>query len=254
MTSIFDAPEFTARLFFPRPGVSPVPDGAEDRFIAVSGARLHLRWHRRDRALPTLLLFHGNGETVSDYDDMADNYHEAGVNLAVVDYRGYGGSTGTPSLRSIIEDAGEVARMMAAECDRLVIMGRSLGSVCAAALYRQPPASVRGFVWESGFVDLAALIVRRGMNPPAAFSEAEQQLFDSAGKLRRGRHPLLVLHGAQDDLIAPSEAQGAFAAAGTSQKQLQLIPGRGHNDLSWAPQYWAALARFIGSLPGIMKG
>lgn len=248
MASIFDSPEFNGRLFFPRAQASPTPDEAEDRFIPVAGARLHLRWHRRDAAAPTVLLFHGNGETVADYDDLASSYFGVGANLAVVDYRGYGGSSGMPNLRNTITDAGVVAGVMAAEARRLVVMGRSLGSACAAAIYAAPPAGVIGFIWESGFVDLVALIERRGLTPPPAIPDADRVVFDPLPKLRAGQHPLLVLHGAEDSLISPLEARHAHAEAGTGQKTLQIVPGRGHNDVSFAAQYWEAMARFLTSL------
>ena len=101
--------------------------------------------------LPTLLLFHGNGEVVADYDDQAALFAAAGANLAVMDYPGYGNERGTPTLRAIITDALAVYERSAAQ----FVMGRSLGSACAAELYAR--VAPRGFILESGFVDLAAL-------------------------------------------------------------------------------------------------
>ena len=66
--SIFDRDEFNDRLFFPRPDATPPPAGAIDRMIGVDGARLHVRSYAAPAAAATLLLFHGNGEVVSDYD------------------------------------------------------------------------------------------------------------------------------------------------------------------------------------------
>ncbi len=251
--SLFDSAAFNERLFFPRGDVTPPPDGAEDDFIEVGGASLHVRYHgispgggeRR-----TLLLFHGNGEVVGDYDDAAGLFAAAGFGLAVVDYRGYGQSTGSPTLRSAIEDAhvilGAVHAVAAAP---LVVMGRSLGSSCAADLYGRDLPIVAGVVIESGLADLAGLVRRRGLEAPAAFSDEERALFDPLPKLARGTGPLLVMHGERDTMIAPSEAQTAFAAAGTTQKKLVIVPGRGHNDVSRARVYWDALAAFGASLP-----
>lgn len=250
MPSIFDSPEFNERLFFPRRDASPPPPDAQDRLLEVAGARLHLRWHRSLPQAPTVLLFHGNGEVVSDYDDSAELFAAAGANLAVVDYRGYGRSTGTPTLRGIIADAPLVAEAVAAEAPDLIIMGRSLGSACAAELYSRAPRPVRAFIWESGFVDLAALISRRGLSPLAGLSASDLAAFDACAKLRRGHQPLLVLHGEQDSLIVPEEARRAFAEAGTTQKTLVWIPGHGHNDLSLAPEYWRAIARRVGTQQG----
>jgi alpha-beta hydrolase superfamily lysophospholipase len=248
MDSLFDTPMFNARLFFPRGDESEPPARAEDLFVEVPGASLHLRWHRRLPAAPTVLLFHGNGEVVSDYDRSAVEFAAAGANLAVVDYRGYGASTGTPTLRSAIEDSAAVlAAIVAAGAAPLFVMGRSLGAACAAELYRIAGAEVAGFIWESGFVELGGLIRRRGMVPPASLSDDDVDVFGAEGKLRAGRHPLLVLHGAEDDMIDPGEAQLAFdaAGAGAGDKRLVLVSGRGHNDISASGDYWTALKDFI---------
>jgi fermentation-respiration switch protein FrsA (DUF1100 family) len=247
-SSLFDSHEFNERLFFCRADAGPAPFDADDALIPVEGATLHLRWHHRLADAPALLLFHGNGEVVSDYDELAPRFAACGVNLVVVDYRGYGRSSGTPTLRNAIADAPRVVAAVAARARRLLIMGRSLGSACAAELYQAPADAVIGFIWESGAVDLYDLVRRRGIAPPAQLPEADLETFDPRRKLRRGKRPLLVLHGEADDLIAAEEAELAFDAAGTAHKILRLIPGHGHNDLGYAPLYWEAMASFIGCL------
>ena len=83
------------------------------------------------------------------------------------------------------------------------------------------------------------------MRPPAAFSADELAVFDPGTKLRLGRLPLLLLHGAEDTLIAPSEAVAAHAAAASGEKELVLVSGHGHNDIGYAPSYWSALRAFL---------
>ena len=242
--TIFDRPDFNAALFYPRGDVSPAPRGARDVYVAVPGARLHVRAHAAGHALPALLLFHGNGEVVADYDDAAERFARAGVSLVVADYRGYGASTGTPSLRHLIEDA----RVVADAVQPAVVLGRSLGGAAAHELFARPVASMRAVVLESAFCDLGALIRRRGLAPPRAFTPDERAVFDPADKLRRGTLPLLVLHGARDELIVPDEARQAYAAAGSQHKSLALIADRGHNDVSLAAAYWSELASFIATI------
>lgn len=241
---MFDSEAFNGALFFPRADVTPPLAGAVD--LEVPGdAPLHLRWHGPE-GLPTLLLFHGNGEVVADYDDAAPMFAAAGARLAVVDYRGYGKSAGTPTLRTAIADAARtLATMLAAAGAPIIVMGRSLGSACAAELYGAMPDGVSAFVLESGFVDLAGLVRRRGMESPARFAPEDLATFDPAPKLARGTRPLLVLHGAGDVLIPAREAEAAFAAAGTRDKELVLIPDRGHNDVMASRLYWDALRGFL---------
>lgn len=246
MASPFDSPEFNQRLFFPRRSASAPPPGAQDRFVAVDGALLHLRWHRPLPTALTVLLFHGNGEVVDDYDTAARRFADCGANLAVVDYRGYGQSTGTPTLRDALRDAPAVVEdLRRAGATRLIVMGRSLGSASAAELYARPDDAIAGFIWESGFVDLGRLLQRRGLTLPARWAEADLADFDARRKLSRGDRPLLVLHGAEDTLIDPIEAQWAFDAAGTPKKNQVRVAQRGHNDLSFESAYWNALAGFV---------
>ena len=249
MSSIFDRDDFTAALFFPRRDASP-PRGASELFVDVAGARLHVRCHEAPAARCTLLLFHGNGEVVADYDASAARFAACGAALAVVDYRGYGLSTGAPTLRTLIDDARPVAAAVRAASARpLVVMGRSLGGAAAHELYARPVDGMIGVVLESTFVDLRGLIARRGLAIPGAFTADETAAFDPLTKLRAGRLPLLLLHGARDTLIPATEAATAFATAGSAAKQLVAIPDRGHNDLSFADGYWTALAGFLAKLP-----
>lgn len=247
---IFDAPEFSRNLFFPRADTGRPPPGARDVTIAVApSVTLHARIHAAPNATASVLLFHGNGEIVADYDDAAAAFHSVGATLAVVDFRGYGQSTGTPSLRAIIADTPVVLDALEGQLRMrevpLVVMGRSLGSACAAAAAGLGDARIAGLIVESGFTDLHALVKRRGLPVPPQFSSADLTDFDPLPKLARFRGPLLVLHGERDVLIAPLEGQAAYDAATAAARRLVLIPGRGHNDVSHHPLYFQAIEQLI---------
>lgn len=241
--SIFDRDEFNQRLFFPRGDTSPPPPGAIDRRIDVGGAELHVRGYAGPAAAPVFLLFHGNGEVVADHDGLAARFAQLGAQLAVADYRGYGESTGEPTLRDLIGDARRVAEAVRPR----IVMGRSLGGAAAHELYARPTPGLAAVVLESALFDLASLIRRRGMTPPPRFTDDERAVFDPATKLAAGRLPLLVLHGERDELIAPSEAAAALAAAGAApaDKRLVIVPRRGHNDISAGDGYWSAIGELI---------
>jgi fermentation-respiration switch protein FrsA (DUF1100 family) len=100
---------------------------------------------------------------------------------------------------------------------------------------------------ESTYSDVAALIRRRGFEPPA-LSADERAQFDPLVKLPLGTLPLLVLHGERDHLIAAREAETTLATAGGKDKRLVLVPDRGHNDVSLSDIYWRALAEFISQI------
>lgn len=251
MPRFLDDPAFSTNVFYPRREESPAPRGARDLAISVDGALLHARVHDVVPACSAvLLLFHGNGEVVADYDALAPLFARAGARLAVVDYRGYGRSTGAPTLRALLTDAPVVLEAVRAHLAAegasppIVVMGRSLGSACAAEIARSGSHGVAGFVIESGFSDLVAFARRRGVALDAV-AEDDLEALCPLRKLGSSTAPLLVLHGAEDRLIVPAEGRAVFEASGAHDKRLVMIPGRGHNDLSFHPLYWDELTAFI---------
>jgi ADP-ribosylglycohydrolase len=122
-------------------------------------------------------------------------------------------------------------------------MGRSLGSACAAELARTSRAAA-GFVVESGFSDLVAFASRRGIALEVV-PEADRDVLCPLRKFGTNTAPLLMLHGAEDELIVPSEARALFEASAARDRRLVLLPGRGHNDVSLHPLYWDELGAFV---------
>ena len=87
-------------LFHPRPETGAVGSAGTglDLLIPVEeDIRVGARFHIRDNTCPNILFFHGNGEIVSDYDDLGPMYNQLEINFLPVDYRGYGRSNGEPS-------------------------------------------------------------------------------------------------------------------------------------------------------------
>lgn len=250
-SSFLTDPRFSTNLFFPLRTANPPPAGAQDLFVAVApGVRLHARAHAADGAIAVVVLFHGNGEVVPDYDGQARLFAQAGARLVVVDYRGYGRSEGTPTLAALIEDAYPalvgICGQLAAELAELpvVVMGRSLGSACAAELAGRRAPRAAGFIYESGFADLVAFAGRRGVAVDRV-EEADLALLCPLRKLGRSTAPLLVLHGESDRVIACAEGRAAYEASAAEVKEFVGIPGRGHNDLSADARYWGAMGRFL---------
>lgn len=208
---------------------------------------IHVRVHELATRRATVLLFHGNGEVVADYDAIAPRFHALGFALAVSEFRGYGQSTGVPTLRACISDAPLVLYAMrdelASRGGPLIVFGRSLGGHCAAEIAGRVPALCDAIVLESAGADPLALLARRGLTLSRDLTDEERQTFDPRVKLARCALPTLVLHGAIDTLIRPDEARANFAAIASTQKRLALIDARGHNDLSFSERYWSELAQ-----------
>jgi alpha-beta hydrolase superfamily lysophospholipase len=73
--------------------------------IAVEpGVDVGARFHMAANTGVNILFFHGNGEIVSDYDELGPVYNQMGINFLAIDYRGYGRSTGQPTVSAMMKD------------------------------------------------------------------------------------------------------------------------------------------------------
>src|SRR5216117_3421822 len=110
--TMLDHPAALAVLFHPRsaqPGRSRLPN-VSDGSIPVGGdVSLGYRFYKHRTGEPLIVYFHGNGEIAPDYDHFVGEFHHAGAALMVVDYRGYGWSTGRPLASTLLSDAEKVA-------------------------------------------------------------------------------------------------------------------------------------------------
>jgi len=249
--SLLDRPAVRQLMFYPRPDSSPPPAGARDLSIqGDSGVTLHARIYPGSAEMPSILFFHGNGEVVADYDDISMLYANAGLNLVVCEYRGYGQSTGRPSYTAMMADAHATKTSVMAKLDGLgwthgrYLMGRSLGALSALELAATDPVGFRGMIMESGASGLLgwARFVSPGEEGEwAVLAEAQRE------RLAAVRLPLLTIHGAQDQLIPVERALEAHETAGSSMKELLVVPGAGHNDLLYAGMrpYFEALTSFV---------
>jgi pimeloyl-ACP methyl ester carboxylesterase len=222
-----DHPVVSARYFFPRR--APIPDPL---VVDVDGAALHC-WHRpAGEGKPTLLHFHGNGEVVADYlGDFAEAFTSQGWGVLLAEYRGYGGSTGTPMMAAMLADA--VAVFDAAKLDpaRAVVYGRSVGSIYALEVASRRP--VKALVLESGIANPLERILLRARPAELGCTMAELQaeasaLFDHAAKLRGYRGDVVVFHTVADHMV--DFHHGELLAAWSGGELVPLRPGD-HNSI-----------------------
>jgi len=221
----------------------------------AEGVTLGARFYAADHNKPTILFFHGNGEIVADYADIAPFYTAMGVNFLPVDYRGYGRSSGHPTVGSMLADAGAVfgfVRTWLADegyAGPIVVMGRSLGSASALEIASTYPDAVAGLIIESGFADVIALMIRLGARPPAAGIPESSGLRHIA-KIAVYKGPVLIIHGVRDMIIPVADAEALFNASSSPGKRLLRIEGAGHNDLMAVGmrQYMNAIAVLIQSV------
>ncbi len=244
-----DESRWIGTLFHPHQTERRAVTGAQDFDIPVEeGVHIGARWHRQDASWRTVLFFHGNGETVNDYDDIAPAFQAIGLNLFVVDYRGYGWSQGMPSIGTLHPDAKRALSFLKERSKGAplpLVMGRSLGSCPAAFLADQHGDDLSGLILESGFADIRPLAERLGLRLDREAARLLHESHSNHLKLARVRLPVLLIHGGRDVLIPPQHARDNLAAVGHDRKELALIAGAGHNDLlAFSREYFGAIARF----------
>ena len=252
MNSIFDSDQFNQNLFFPRPDCSETPNNAEDIFVEVeSNCKIHVRVFRSLAAKFSIIFFHGNGEVVADYNEIAGYFMELGCELIVCDFRGYGRSDGNPTLRLALTDAAAIYYYL--KDNKLLksivcSMGRSLGSAPAIELCVRFPEIICCVI-ESGYADPIPLVARRGLHI-SKLTDEENELFNNSDKIRLIKCPILIMHGEDDSLISPREAKLNYKNSCSNQKTLQILKGVGHNDMMMAKEngYFGGLSIFFNKI------
>ncbi len=233
--SALDHPGILAYIFHPR--ASMRPPGPDDFLIPVGdGVHIGACFHVAGKNAPIIVFFHGNGEIVTDYDDLGPLYTRMGINFFVVDYRGYGWSTGTPTISDMMADSHRIMDFVTQWCrdqgfsGALSVMGRSLGSVSAIELAGTRRSEVVTLIVESGFAGTESLLRVLGIDPAARGIRMTPEL-DNREKIRQWTGPALVIHGEQDQLIPFSHGQALYDACPSAEKKLLKIAVAGHNDI-----------------------
>jgi len=246
-------------VFFPSAQLQGSPadwglDYEDLRLQAEDGTQLH-GWYLPYAGSRRVLLFlHGNAGNLSHRRASLEIFHRLGLNVLIVDYRGYGLSQGRPSEQGLYQDAAAAWRYLTGpkgfQGRDILIFGRSLGGAVAAHLAAQVEPA--GLVLESTFS--SARDVARYVFPWIARLLVLRYGFDTEGALARVSCPVLVLHSPSDEII-PFELGRKVYQAARPPKVFQELRG-GHNDgftLS-QPSYEQLLGGFVrqvlgGSMP-----
>lgn len=210
-------------------------------------------FHIKDKNLPTLLFFHGNAETADDYNDSAQNFFDLGVNFLIMDYRGYGLSSGYPTLRNLVFDPPQIYRLVKDYLKNngfnpgIFVMGRSLGSIAIGEIANQYPDEPLGFVFESGAADIFRLMRNLFLQDISKEEESRFPEYTNIHKIQKIKKPTLILHGQKDELIPPDQAKLIFILLSDFiDKKLVLIPLATHNNISsFYEEYYGSLGEFI---------
>ncbi len=245
---ILDHPTLTARYFY------PWPNRFDDPFyVQGDGFRLGCHYRHISDDLPTIIHFHGNGETVADYlGDFEDRITDLGANLLLAEYRGYGMSDGEPGLAAMLDDVRLITEASGVPPEKIIFFGRSLGSLYAVhGVFLYPQAA--GLIVESGLAEpLERILVRIEPQHIGAtmdsLKEAVARHLNQKRKIASFQGRLLILHTQNDDLVSVSHAENLYEWA-QEPKELLIFERGDHNDIMAVntESYFRAVARFLSA-------
>ncbi len=202
---------------------------------------------------PSILYFHGNGETVASHEWIAPLYIQKGINLFVADYRGYGSSDGKPTISNMIADTHPIFRgfreIISREGfrDSVFVMGRSLGSTPAIETALNYQDKIRGLIVESGAANNFRRLRDYAGISGVEVGPGEESPYLNKVKIRQIKKPTLIIHSEYDQIISVSEGKELHRNSGAKDKKILIIPGAGHNDIMMVDQgtYFNTIEGFI---------
>ncbi len=256
-------------LYFPMRDLELTPDRLgwqyEDVWLTTAdGVRIHGWWLPAPHPPSpiTILFFHGNAGNISHRTEKLEIFRSLDVNVLILDYRGYGQSTGIPNEPGTYADARAAYDYLvgtdgpgvrsgtagapsgrALPATHIVLYGESLGAAVAVQLATE--VTVGGVILEEPFTSVGDMAQK--MFPFLPVRWLVRNKYDTIKKIDRINAPLLIFHSPTDEITPFGHGQRLFAAAREPKHFVEL---RGsHNDafLVSTNTYRAALAEFLRS-------
>ena len=227
-------------IYYPTPEMH-VPDALDIR-LKSDGETLKI-WHLADEdGANAIIYFGGNAEDVSgniaDFRDLFPQH-----NVYLVNYRGYGGSTGTPSEAGFYRDALSVFDEIRNQYTGISVIGRSLGS--GVATYVAAKRDVDKLVLVTPF-DSVESVAKKAL-PVLPVSLLLKDKFDSVGRVSEIDAPVLVVTAEHDEVIASRHSFALAEAFPDSQVTVEIIRNVGHNTIGQSPRYADVLSTFLAA-------
>lgn len=244
-------------IFFPHAELEATPAlislNYEDVNLTTSdGEVLNAWWIPHPEPRATLLFLHGNAGNISHRLDSIHIFHQLGLSVLIIDYRGYGKSTGTPSESGTYIDAETAWHYLIKEknieSNNIIIFGRSLGGAVAVWLAEQHPSA--GIIIESSFTSVAD--VGKHYYPYLPTNLLTRIKYPSIERIAKITTPMLFIHSKDDEIIPYRFGKQLFNHAlkeTTTTKSFLDIRG-GHNEgfLISEKQYSDGIDRFIADI------
>ncbi len=236
--------------------MTPTDVGMDFQDVSIAttdGVMLH-GWFIAGRSSRVLLFFHGNAGNISHRLDSIAQFRELGLSVLIIDYRGYGQSTGRTTERGIYRDADAAWRYLIDDrgivANDIVIFGRSLGASVASWLASEYQPSA--LIVESSFTSIPD--IAQDIYPWLPVRWLSRLSHATRDYVRDVRCPILIIHSRDDEIIPFHHGEAIFESA-NEPRALLTIRGT-HNDafLQDERAYVAGLRAFLAGLSAPESG
>ncbi|MBP1887585.1 fermentation-respiration switch protein FrsA (DUF1100 family) [Ensifer mexicanus] len=234
-------------ILYPGASRAPAPEpaswGESVSIRTPDGETLYGLYSRGKPGKASVLFFLGNADRIGNYDFLAEALAARGIGLLAISYRGYPGSTGTPSEAGLLIDGLAAFDWLSGHSgSEIVVLGQSLGSGVAVNTARKRPASAAVLV--SAY--LSVLSVAQARYPFFPVSLLLKDPFRSDLRIAEVKQSKLFIHGRRDTIIPLSSGEALYAIA-SEPKQMLIYDSSGHNDL-WDARMVSDIVRFVEAL------
>lgn len=196
---------------------------------------------------PTIIFFGGNAMLVEHVIYLFDRFPKQNVNVLLMDYRGYGLSTGEPDVEWMKKDAEKIFDAASShpmvDGNRITVWGVSIGTGIATHLASVKP--VEKLILQSPFTSAVDGAFRMfPITPKFVIKLLLRHQFDNLSLAPSLTQPALIIHG-EDDWQAPVEHGRRVAEAWGGPVEFLPVPGKGHNDLWGSEEVWEKVMEFV---------
>jgi fermentation-respiration switch protein FrsA (DUF1100 family) len=193
------------------------------------GARVIAWYGKAKPGEPTLLYFHGNGGSLADRAERVRRFMAEGWGVYMMSYRGYGGSSGSPSEAANLADARIAYGALVVDGvkpESIIAYGESLGSGVAARIAVE--RRVGGLILEAPYTSVVEVGRRTYPYLPVSLLLADRYETDKV--IKQVSVPLLILHGERDGVISVDMGR-ELARLANEPKKLVILPRAAHSNI-----------------------
>lgn len=214
---------------------SPKDEGISHEEVYINtpdGEKLHGYFlPAKEKTNKVVIYLHGNAQNVGDwYPAVLEVQKYVTVNFLLIDYRGYGKSTGKASLEGAIIDAQAMYKYLTDrgfKASDISLYGRSIGGAIALELAIRE--KVKGVVVQSSFTSLKD--IAKYLYPWLPLVVVRNNVWNSKELIKKINCPVLISHGDKDEVVPVEHSYELFEAA-NEPKKLIILKGAAHNDIS----------------------